>query len=119
VNTIIFQLSTQFSQLLILTLPSGLRFLVVSTICDVNTIIFQLSTQFSQLLILTLPEDGKDILSEDSFKFWTVEDGRSCVTVNVITDDILNQCIIARTTCFIDISVDVGDHEGKSIRHTV
>jgi hypothetical protein len=55
VNTIIFQLSTQFSQLLILTLPSGLRFLVVSTICDVNTIIFQLSTQFSQLLILTLP----------------------------------------------------------------
>ena len=40
------------------------------------------------------------------------------MTVNVITDDILNQCIIARTTCFIDISADVGDHEGKSIGHT-
>ncbi|CAC5402969.1 UFSP2 [Mytilus coruscus] len=71
----------------------------------------KLSTQFSQLLILTLPDKLTNVLSEDNFNFWTAEDGKSSVTVNISDESVVNTCIIARNTCCIDVTVDIGDNE--------
>ncbi|XP_063413319.1 ufm1-specific protease 2-like [Mytilus trossulus] len=71
----------------------------------------KLSTQFSQLLILTLPDNLTNVLSEDNFNFWTAEDGKSSVTVNITDECVVNTSVIARNTCCIDVTVDIGDSE--------
>ncbi|CAG2244379.1 unnamed protein product [Mytilus edulis] len=71
----------------------------------------KLSTQFSQLLILTLPDNLTNILSEDNFNFWTADDGKSSVTVNITDECVVNTSVIARNTCCIDVTIDIGDSE--------
>ncbi|CAG2243718.1 unnamed protein product [Mytilus edulis] len=77
-----------------------------------------LSTQFSQLLILTLPDNLTNVLSEDNFNFWTADEGKSSVTVNITDECVVNTSVIARNTCCIDVTIDIGDSEDESVVNT-